>query len=273
MAKFCVPYVADSQSRFAADMIQIEVTDENVKELRGFIENNNPNQTIVVGYYFSEQENEALFIDTIAKTKDKNVLYRLEPFFVNQLKDVGIELPRYLCEWICDSWEDYYDILNNYDVSDVMIMGELLFDLDRVKTVADSHNVTLHANCNGYVKEYADKPYLSGFIRPEDIPFYEPYIDVFHIDAEYNCGATRMDTLFDIYTKDKKWDGQLSLIIANVKANIEGSRLMSNHWAKHRVNCRRDCMKGYPCTICKSQLEIAQALKDMNIVFVKEEQE
>lgn len=273
MPKFCVPYAADSQSRFAADMIEIEVIDENVKELREFIENNNPNQTIIVGSYFSEEENEALFVDTIAKTKDKNVLYRLEPFFVEQLKSVNIELPRYVCDWICDNWEDYYDIVNNYPVSDVVIMGELLFDLDRVKTVADSHDITLHASCNGYVKEYKDKPYLSGFIRPEDIPFYEPYIDVFHINAEHTFDATRIDTLFDIYTKDKKWDGQLSLIIANVKADIEGNRLMSNHWAKHRVNCRRDCMKGYPCMICKSQLEIAQSLKDVNMAFVKDKQE
>jgi hypothetical protein len=132
-----------------------------------------------------------------------------------------------------------------------------MFDLDRVKAIANRRDKRLWCHCNrlfGRTKP-DNKYYLHAFVRPEEVAAYSEYIDVFILSSVVPNDITSLDTLYDIYTKEKKWDGTLATLVVGRDAanfNIDGCRLMAKDWAKHRMNCKRRCMKGQSCTICDS---------------------
>lgn len=86
------------------------------------------------------------------------------------------------------------------------------------------------------------------YIRPEDIQYYEEYVDTLEFYSEFN---KQEETLFKIYKNDKKWPGNLKLIIANLKSDVD-NRGLPEEFGKIRVQCRQNCMRNGACNFCET---------------------
>ena len=281
MAIFSVPYMMLADCRNTAAEIELVVTNLNIYQLQEFVENNrkeHKGQRIVLNVGHVDSKNAELCSRTIDSIYAEDIIiktdYSLFHFYTeNYDKKWNV---RYMD--ICRNWDEYYEILTGKVFTEIRIGGELLFDLVDVEAMAKRYKKKLCVPANMAIGPEDERFYLASFVRPEDISWYEEYIDIFELSSTRWADATALDTVYDIYTKDKRWDGPLNtLIIANDKLNdklgtIEGNRLL-NDWSKYRLNCGRVCMKGHSCRICPSQLSIADSLKQAGVVFVREQKE
>jgi hypothetical protein len=101
---------------------------------------------------------------------------------------------------------------------------------------------------------------LKFWIRPEDIPIYEPYVDVCEFYGEEN----KQEIYYNIYAEDKKWSGSLGEIIIGLSDEIN-SMTLAPRFAEARIKCERKCMKGSPCHICEHMIELSQTLEKANL--------
>lgn len=277
MAIFSVPYMMLADCRNTAAEIELIVTNLNIYQLQGFVEDNrkeHKGQRIVLNVGHVDSENVELYSRTIDSIYAEDIIIKtdyslFQSYTENYNKKWNVRFMN-----ICRNWDEYYEILTEKVFTEIRIGGELLFDLVDVEAMAKRYKKKLSVPANMAIGPEDERFYLASFIRPEDISWYEEYIDIFELSSTRWADATALDTVYDIYTKDKRWDGPLdTLIIGNDKlSTIEGNRLL-NDWSKYRLNCGRVCMKGHSCRICPSQLSIADSLKQAGVVFVREQKE
>ena len=132
-----------------------------------------------------------------------------------------------------------------------IIDAPLFFQMDKVKEVG----VPLRATANMSIRELL--PYPDGvpgpWIRPEDMDMYEPYIDTIEF-GRVNLDQER--ALFRIYTEQKKWSGDLGLIIQDI--NYMGTnRMIPSDLTKKRLNCGQRCQIDAKCHYCWRMLDLA----------------
>jgi hypothetical protein len=153
---------------------------------------------------------------------------------------------------------DTFHGLINMGVSDVYIVEEMGFILDTLGPIAHSKNVSIRvfANVCQTSWKYNKNSLKSFFIRPEDIPIYDSYVDVVEFFGSYD----KQETMFRIYSINKKWYGNLQEIIQGLEEPLD-SRYLPNIWAVARLSCEKRCLKGSPCSICTRLLDTTQLLK------------
>lgn len=132
-----------------------------------------------------------------------------------------------------------------------IIDAPLFFQMDKVKEVG----VPLRATANVSIRELL--PYPDGvpgpWIRPEDMDMYEPYIDTIEF-GRVNLDQER--ALFRIYAEQKKWSGDLGLIIQDI--NYMGTnRMIPSDLTKKRLNCGQRCQIDAKCHYCWRMLDLA----------------
>lgn len=158
-----------------------------------------------------------------------------------------------------------FDILQGLvalDVSDIYIGADLGFELDKVKAIAK--NIQLRCYPDLGQSTFDDIPNLKKFfIRPEDVLYYEPYIDTFEMIA--NPIAKRK-----IYAINKKWYGKLNEIIESFDEKEEmDSRYIISSFGENRTTCGKRCMKNGKCHICESVMILADTLDKNNLIITK----
>ena len=263
MAKFCVNYFTTSSCKDEAECVMLDVYAENLFKLEEYVKNHSDKLIIAVVSGTDWEPTSAM----IEKLKNyENIIWRLNDFFIGNINETRQLYPdiRVMPWSACYDWEELYVALEDEVITDIVVCNGLLFDMTAVSKMAKRKNKKIFVLCNAAPYTFAGPAYLSGFVRPEDVKFYEPYADYFII---WGGDATKIDTLYKIYVKDGHFDGKISDLIPDLDLNINGNKLMSNQWAKYRVNCGRECMRGVSCSICRSQLEIAGALEDMGIAI------
>lgn len=165
-------------------------------------------------------------------------------------------------------FEDYvkdFETLHYYigaGVSDVYIVENMGFKLPQVSSICIKSNVKVRALPNICQTPLPCGNIYGFFIRPEDIPIYERYIDV----CEFFNVEGKQDTYYKIYTQDKHWFGNLQEIIQNLSEPFD-SRFTIKQFAEARVKCGKKCFEGHKCQICKRILDLGKTLKD-NDIFV-----
>lgn len=174
-------------------------------------------------------------------------------------------LPFFFNEYI-----DRWDILEGYlnlGVTDVYIVNELGFELDKVSNVAHEHNTKVRVFPNIAQSSWFLTPDLKKFfIRPEDIEDYEKYVDVFEIfEAQEPIIA---ETLYKAYAIDKQWYGKLEEIIGDFHTNLDG-RFLHPRWVGRRVKCGKKCLKGSMCDMCNTIAGLGESLEKAGIVVSK----
>ena len=93
------------------------------------------------------------------------------------------------------------------------------------------------------IPNLAYEPYLShengicgGWIRPEDTEVYGQYISVFEFYAPKML--EKESTLYHIYAENKKWPGNLNLLIDNLNYDFNNNALYDeDNFALRRMNC------------------------------------
>lgn len=163
-------------------------------------------------------------------------------------------------------WDTLIDFLN-FGVSDVYIAEAMGFELDKIAEIVHAHNTQIRVFPNVAQAAISRSPDLLKFwIRPEDIIEYENYIDV----CEFYGDDEKQSVYYDIYVNDKKWAGNLNEIIIGLDTDIN-SRTLLPRFAKKRIKCGRQCMKGGKCHMCDRILELSKTLEKNKLQIKIEE--
>lgn len=196
-----------------------------------------------------------LLIAIYEKYKYNIAIILPDQWHVNRLTEVGI--PFYFSTPVL-TW----DQLNNYleaGVSDVIISGELGFDLSRIRFLTNQKNVQIRS----YVNIAQSSAWINGvgfkdfFIRPEDIDIYSEYIDI----IEFYDSVDKQNVLYEIYFKDKEWNGKLREIIQGLKSDINNYYILGSEFGRRRTQCQKKCIKGENCKLCDKLMELADTLE------------
>ena len=153
----------------------------------------------------------------------------------------------------------------NMGVSEIIICGTLGFDFKRVSEYTKEKGIKLRAipdicQASWYVND--DFPsYQLFFIRPEDVPVYEEYIDTLSFSHD-----TQEELYYKIYAKDKKWFGDLSEIITGLPEDVYKNQSIIPIFGEKRANCNKKCQYGEGCHICSSITNLANNMIENNLI-------
>lgn len=155
-----------------------------------------------------------------------------------------------------------------YGVSDIFIVEGLGFELDKIAAIAHSKGIQIRVYPNVAQTTWRNLDDLRKFwIRPDDIDFYSQYVDV----CEFYGMNEKIDVIYNIYKKDKKWFGNLGEIIAGIEQPLD-SRYIVPRFARKRVRCGRECMKGGNCQMCDRIKELSNNLEKAGLMVTVEKE-
>ena len=154
----------------------------------------------------------------------------------------------------------------NYHPTDMYICEELGFSLEKIGKLLHDNNVRVRVYPNICQSSFPETPSIKTFfIRPEDISAYSAFVDVFELISD----KSRQQTLFKIY-KQEKWFGKIKDLIPTFKGELDSKYILSSFGAI-RSKCGKRCMyQPDRCSICDRFLELADTLKENNIIVRKE---
>lgn len=161
--------------------------------------------------------------------------------------------------------------LSEIGISEILIKDYLCFDLEKLKTYCDKRNIKIRCVAN-YIEEdrfNTIPPYKKFFIRPEDISFYEDYIDTieFYKDDYYEL-LEKQNILYKIYNSGK-WEGKIGDIIDGYIDDTLNTTI-TPLFAKFRIDCGRRCDLGL-CDFCEHHIDLAKALEKSGIKVTTKE--
>lgn len=148
--------------------------------------------------------------------------------------------------------------LADYGCCDVKIDAPLTHMLDKIEkfdiTIRMCPNIAYYA----YIPR--ENGVIGSWVRPEDVEFYEQFIDVFEFE---DCDVKKERALYRVYAEQKSWMGPLNSLITNL--NYPGdSKLVHEDFAIWRGFCGQRCVSGGNCSICYRMLDLAQPEKIRN---------
>ena len=176
-------------------------------------------------------------------------------------KDKKYDFKFFFDELVSD-WDTLIGLLE-YGVSDVYIVENLGFELDKVAEIAKKYNIQIRAFPNVAQSSFSETITLKKFfIRPEDIDMYSQYVDIFEF---YNIDE-KLDTYYKIYAIDKKWFGQLNEIIIDFNSDIDNKYIIPR-FSEMRYKCGKKCLKGAKCNRCENIEQLADSLKEGGLII------
>ena len=152
-----------------------------------------------------------------------------------------------------------------YHPTDMYICEELGFSLHKISALLHSHNVRVRVIPNICQSSFPETPSLKTFfVRPEDIPIYSTFVDVFELFSDKD----RQHIIFKIY-KQGKWFGKIQEIIPSFKGDLDSRYLLSTFGAI-RSKCGKRCMYSpETCDICNRFTDLAKSFERNNIIIRK----
>lgn len=262
--KYSVKYYKDFRYFAETDEIILKYNSNRTDIIDFIKENYTPEQRIILDV----SANLSSIVEKIPvfkKMQEENILFSVETSVIEYktLKEEGI--PFFFTEF-CETLDELYSFIK-CGVTDVYIVEELCFNLEKVSTYCHSKNVNVRvfpniAQCNIKCKENIP-PICKFFIRPEDTKYYEEYVDIF----EFAGKANKMSTYFEVY-KNKKWDGDLDILILDLGKYIPNNGLIPP-FGKNRIKCQHNCMLE-KCFLCIQDENIAQEFEKNNFSIVNE---
>ena len=176
---------------------------------------------------------------------DKQNKPKIRFFFDTQISDV-----------------DTLNALLKLGATDVYIVENLCFELDKISELVHSYNAAIRVYPNIAQSKWDDTPALKKFfIRPEDIDEYEKYIDTIEF---YNVDK-QIDIYYNIYKIKKQWFGKLNEIILDFNSEIDNKYIIPR-FAEMRIKCGKNCFKGGHCRRCEVIEELSSSLEQSELV-------
>ena len=262
--QFAVDYNNCPKIRDKVDEIKLNYI-KNFTSLKNFLENHKQQR---VCFYIDENnfnpEEDCTLISMLRQNNPEYNFFFLLPLghedWASKLKEFNLpfSIKIYLQEW---------DLLNYYinlGVSDIFIINNLGFELDKVAKVAHAHKVRVRAfpNIAQSNARNSAAAYKKFFIRPEDLEYYNPYVDV----CEFF--GNKEEVYYKIYHDDKKWYGRLNEIIYELDDDIDNRSIPQEDFCTARIHCGKKCIKGGNCHVCDSIINFARTLQERHLMFM-----
>lgn len=267
--KYCVPYSKHFKYKDKIDECMFIYNEfHNTDIFHILAENPKPYRVIihVTDFEFFKKWRMA---EAAAELKQKGVDFAL--MFHEYNKDMDEMLAsfkekeiQFFFETRVRDWDTFYGLIN-LGVSDIYIVENLGFELDLLGPVAHASSVSIRAFANVCQSSWKYGDTLKTFfIRPEDIPAYDEYVDV----VEFFGNTNEQEVMYKVYALDGKWFGDLQEIIIGLDQKIDSRYVLPVFGAK-RVRCGKRCMKGGMCRICDRVLEAAETFEKENVYIKK----
>lgn len=256
--KSCIEWRKSFKYFDEVDEYNIEYKRDKIDKLIKFLDKYSIEKGKRVNIEVGTNEGDVDVLIEMKKKYDYNIALKMKPL---EKKDKILEkLRKNSIPFYFNIYVTRWNQLNEYiscGVSDVIISGELGFDLPRVAAaVGEGIQVRAYVNVSQYIYSSEDT-FKSFFIRPEDMDFYSQYIDV----AEFYNSDNTQNTLYEIYFKDKKWDGKLREIIKRLDDDVNNYYILGKEFAIQRSKCKKNCIKGERCRLCDVVKELAYTLE------------
>lgn len=176
-------------------------------------------------------------------------------------------IPYYFSEVIRD-WETLSAVLDlEKQPSDIYIGEQLGFELKNVRDrIPQEIEIRAYANICQYTNPLFKNRLKTFFIRPEDVKFYENYIDTLEFYGVEDKEVSYAEVLYKVYAIDKKWFGDLSEIIVGLNVFLD-SKTIYPAFAYSRSNCKRKCLSENKCKICDKISYLSETMLDKNLYF------
>ena len=270
--KYCVSFIRKNGNFLQkVDEIIIKYYSNDIIALKDFL-NNHLEQRIIISI-----EDNLTFIknkelDIFKELKDKynysnfalrfnieeNLLYTIN----DEMRKSGIP---YFYNTLATDLDTFTGLINS-GASDVYVGGNLGFEIKDISRIAHQRGIKIRVYPNKCQTNWIGTPDIKTFfIRPEDVPSYEPYIDVMEIWAETLAEKQNIDIYYKIYAMDKEWYGDLKEFLIGWNSNLD-NRFIIPQFAEARLNCKKRCLKGHPCHVCERIIDISKKLKEGKVI-------
>lgn len=149
--------------------------------------------------------------------------------------------------------------------TDMYICEDLGFSLDKISKILHNNNIKVRVFPNICQSSFSQTPSMKTFfIRPEDIPIYSTFVDVFELVSDQE----RQEVIFKIY-KQEQWFGKISDIIPTFHGELDSKYLLGT-FGIIRSKCGKRCLyKPGSCGICDRFIEVANTFEKNKIVIRK----
>lgn len=207
-----------------------------------------PNKNIILNLrYFDENIdfNEIRRLNIISKNRLICAISHIED--ASMYKDAGIKF------YYGFPIKTFYELnaLKELGVCYIVLDAPIFFEMSKVKkfgipvrVIADSANNLEGLHSNGL---------FGSWIRPEDVSIYEEYVDVIEFSTNK---IDKEQALYRIYAEDKKWPGELQMLITDL--NYPGvNRMIGSLVGLARLNCGQRCQSGGYCSVCQRAFDLA----------------
>lgn len=146
-------------------------------------------------------------------------------------------------------------VLKDIGVCYIKVEGSLFFDMTYIKRFDIPVRIIPNTSFDdGWPR---DNGVAGTWVRPEDLAHYDEFMGGIAVEFE-DCNVKKEQALYRVYIKDKKWPGQLGLVVSDL--NYIGSNLLiPNDFWERRINCRQRCKRDNSCHYCYTILSMANS--------------
>ena len=260
---FCIKYYPFEDHVKNADQIIIQYSEiaETPSQIEKYlIEFKDKTIIFKIGYNF-----DAADCRLFQKLHKKYNNFKLRVFSVyktqvNMIKESRI--PFFFSDYVTEI-DKLYELIK-YEPTDIYVCGQLGFSLDKISKILHQNNIKVRVFPNICQSSSIETPgILTFFIRPEDIPFYSHYVDVFEIKADQKS----QETILKVYQQNK-WFGDINQIIPSFNGSLD-SRFILGSFGAFRATCGKRCLYEVgSCNICPRTVQLAETFKKNNIVAI-----
>ena len=262
--KYCLRYANDSKLKTTTEEISIQYNNE-LGNLVDFLMKHQEQRVILIINDPQKIDYKALeavtqnyptlnFAICFGEARRPTVVSKEIAVIIEDLKEANINF--FMGDLITTGEQLQYYL--ELGVSDVYLTEDICFNLDAARRMCDRYGVQIRAFPNVAQSSIQASPALKKFfIRPEDVTYYESYIDV----LEFWGDLERQDVFYLIYAKKGRWPGELKEIIYDFDASLDSRRTLPV-FAPTRATCKKRCALGYPCHICDSIQNISQTMAE-----------
>lgn len=270
--KYCVPYYKTFKYMEEMDEVIVPFVKEDINFIKSLTSKEKViNGTVIIEVQdmYDFYDNKCIGIFKDLKTNYPEVKFKLAfEKYASSLETLykGMkehEIPFFFLTYARD-WDTFNGLISK-GVSDIYIVEELGFSLNKLGPIAHAAGVSIRVFANIAQSSWAEERSIkSFFIRPEDIPLYESVIDVVEF---FGDDQMIQEVMYKTYAINKKWFGPLKEIILGLDSDVDSRSIPPAMFAKYRLNCNKRCNKGGTCNICNRFVDVANNFSNSDIYF------
>ena len=138
----------------------------------------------------------------------------------------------------------------------IFLTAPLSFDLNKVSQIT---TIPIRMCPNIAYDNYIprEEGICGQWVRPEDQDLYDEFVSVFEFRGN---DLAHEATLFKVYAEDKKWPGNLNLLITNLNFDID-NRIIDPDVIEVRLYCGQKCMTNSKCHLCPQMFKFSDKVR------------